>query len=170
MRRRSLRPEPRTWAAQALVALSVASSVARAEGAAGNLDAHARLAPSGRHGAGVSADALWGGPRLRGGLTLGLDAVRAAGGETSAVLTPVGLAGQVTPWREGAHPFFGVRAGAVLGAQQGGFFIGPFGAATLGYVFPLGEAVGLRAGFEVWGAWSASRTELWLAPGLGLAF
>jgi hypothetical protein len=168
MPRRS-RPPERLGALVALAGFLASSVTARADDVTGALDAHARISIDGRHGAGVSADALWGGPRWRAGLHLGLDAVAGGGGETSAVLTPLGLAGQFSA-RGGATPFAGLRGGFLPGLEQRGLMLGGFAAFHAGYAFALGDAATLRLSAEAWVGGAAGRREVWLSPCLGIGF
>jgi hypothetical protein len=168
MQRRS-RPPDGLGALVALAGLLSASVTARADGVTGALDAQARISVDGRHGAGVSADALWGGPRWRAGLHLGLDAVAGGGGETSAVLTPLGLAAQFAAHGR-ATPFAGVRGGLLPGLEQRGLLLGGFAAFHAGYAFVLGETATLRLSAEAWVGGAAGRREVWLSPCLGLGF
>lgn len=168
MPRRS-RPLERLGARVALAGLLSAPLTARAQGVTGALDAAARISVDGRHGAGVGADALWGGSRWRAGLHVGLDAVAGGGGETSAVLTPLGLAAQFAA-RGGATPFAGLRGGMLPGIEQRGLLLGGFAAFHAGYAFALGDAATLRLSAEAWVGGAAGRREVWLSPCLGLGF
>jgi hypothetical protein len=132
------------------------------------LDFSARLSLAGRYGAGATADALWGTGRVRGGLSLGIDAISAGDSGTSAVISPVGFAAQLRRAEATSSPYLGVRAGAAPGALQGRFFCAAFGAFGAGYAWQLGEGASLRVGLEAWGAWSEPRKEFWVSPSIGL--
>jgi hypothetical protein len=145
-----------------------AAAPLRAEGVSTVLDFSARLAPSGRYGAGATVDGLWGQGRVRGGLSLGIDAISAGDTGTSAVVSPLGIAAQLRRAADTSSPYLGVRAGAAPGALQGQFFCAAFGAFGAGYAWRLGEGAFLRAGLEAWGAWSEPRKEFWVSPSIGL--
>jgi hypothetical protein len=135
----------------------------------GAADARMLFGLSNRYGGALSTDLWYGSGVVKAGGVFAVGALSEGGGNSSRVLTPVGLSLALQPPTDASGPTAVARGGVAAGAKKGGFSLGPWASCALGYRFALGEGASIRLGADMWMLFGDG-SGLFLAPYVGLGF
>jgi len=135
----------------------------------GAVDGRVLIGVRSRYGGALTTDLWYGAGQLKIGGAFAVGALSQGSGYSSRVLTPVGLSLAFTPPRDVSGPTAIARGGIAVGAEKGGFAVGPWASCALGYGFALGEGASFRLGADVWALFGDGQ-GIFIAPYLGLGF